>query len=207
MNKPTLKDKFDKVLSTKISYFLVLTVAIFAFQLCGCNSSLENSANLNAENKNANNANRFVNQDFSNRPVNLNNKPVNLNNEKDRKEFDKQIEKLNENRKLWEEQNFTNYDFTMQQWAEGVGSDWKLDFKVRDGKPIPFENMTYPEIHKYDDLNTIDELFDYINDSMEKGWAVRTKYNKQYGYPQEIGVYGGDNAYNSKNIDKFELVK
>jgi hypothetical protein len=163
----------------------------------GCSKSNQISNNVNVANDSKQTVSVY--KDFTN-------KPVNLNNEKDKVKFDKQIEELNRNRDLWKSQNISNYNYTMQQFSEGMGNDWKLDFKVRDSKPIPFENMTYPELHKYEGSDTIDELFDYIKDSMEGGWNVNVGYDNKLGYPKDISVGGNDNGYMSKKIEKFEVV-
>lgn len=175
-----------------------LTILIL-LAIVSCSNTNQNQNVNSSSSTNISVENRLANKDFTN-------KPVNLNNPKDRAKFDKQISELTKNRELWKSQNISNYGYTMQQFSEGMGNDWKLVFKVRDNKPIPFENMTYPEFHKYENSDTIDELFDYIKDSMEEGWSVNVKFENSLGYPKEISV-GGMDGFMSKKIEKFEIVK
>lgn len=171
-------------------------LVIIALLFCGCSTFNQTTSRSNIGKIAA--TNKFENKDFSN-------KPVNLNDEKDRKQFEILINELRRNRNLWVEKKVTNYDYLCEHFQEGIGSDFNLTFKVRDGKPLPIDKDFQP--YQYEYADTIEELFDIIQKSLEEGYRVNVKYNKEYGYPLEIGTLGTGNAWASTKIKRFEIVQ
>ncbi len=170
-----------------INTFLICLLFVTSFS--GCASIFENKS------KNS----RFENQDFSN-------KPVNLNNEQDRQKFEEISSELEKNRNLWREKNIFNYDFEVQRLAEGVGGDFTLTFKVRNNETLPIKT-DYPYPDRYEDINSIEELFDYSQQMLERGNSVSIAFNQEFGFPEHVGISGGGTSWVSIYIRKFQIIQ
>jgi hypothetical protein len=167
-----------------VTIFQILICMIVSSQLINCSTSSQ-----------------FQNKDFSN-------KPVNLNNEKERQKFEEISREVERNRSLWKEKNISNYDFEIENFAEGMGSDWTQTFKVRDNKTLPVKRKyDYPPPSRYENINSVEKLFDYIQQSLETGYSVSVTFNKEYGYPEDIGMLTGGNGWVSTKIKQLEIVK
>jgi hypothetical protein len=119
------------------------------------------------------------------------------------------LSQIERNRNLWKEKNVSSYDFEMEHFAEGMGRDWTRTFKVRDRKTLPLEsNNGYPPRFQYEDIDSIGKLFDYIQKS-ETEFNANVRFNKDYGYPEEIrlSAKGGSNAWVSIKIKRLEIVQ
>lgn len=172
----------------KLLVFLIYLVAIF--QLFSCSSS--NS--------------RFENQDFSN-------KPVNLNNAEERRIFEEISREIEKKRSLWRENNISDYDFVCERSVEGVGGDFTVTIKVRDNKTLPIKDIKrfqFKDINDfphYKEINSIEKLFDYAQRMLEEGYRVRVIFDNQYEFPEEIGIKTGGNGWVSIKINQFQIVK
>jgi hypothetical protein len=123
------------------------------------------------------------------------------------------IAELEQNRRLWQENKISNYNFICAQIAGGVENPAEPALiKVRQGKAVSIEPVTKsanPKLNGYQNFDTIDKLFDYVRQELENGKIIRAKYNKKFAYPEITGI---DNSYaiddwSSINITKFEVVK
>lgn len=135
------------------------------------------------------------------------------------KKNDPEFEK---NKKLWQEKNITNYNFTASlfksgtyRWAEPVL------IKVRNGQAISMESLDekfkgYPieeveeAIEGYKEVNTIEKMFDHIQKGLDEEAKVSVKYDKNFGYPKEWVVNFNPTMTDSGQkmiIRKFEGIK
>lgn len=104
---------------------------------------------------------------------------------------------LERNEKLWQSQNLTNYDFTLERQCF-CPEDWRgpVNIQVRGGKAT---SVTYPSTgatagaEKFGDVGTIEKLFGIIRDAYEgknafeqKAETVNVTYHPEKGYPLTI---------------------
>ncbi|HEY0429786.1 MAG TPA: DUF6174 domain-containing protein [Pyrinomonadaceae bacterium] len=159
---------------------------------------------------------RFENQDFSN-------KPVNLNNAEEREKFEEISREIEKNRSLWREKNISDYDFVCERRVEGEGGDFIITIKVRANETLPVnrEDVTLPVIKDnnrftvkdinnfpyYKETNSIEKLFDYIQRMLEEGYRVKVTFNNQYGFPEQIEIITLGNGWISIKIKQFQIVK
>jgi hypothetical protein len=109
---------------------------------------------------------------------------------------------------LWREKNIANYNFEIQRFAEGIGGDWNLKFNVRDNKTLPLENKyNYPSPKQYEEISSVEKLFDYTQKLLETGYQVNVKFDEEYGFPEDIAMKTEGTGYLSIEIKKFEIVK
>ncbi|MGC2235460.1 MAG: DUF6174 domain-containing protein [Pyrinomonadaceae bacterium] len=117
------------------------------------------------------------------------------------------------NRRRWQENKISNYNFVCGQYAGGLENPAEpAIIKVREGKAISIEAVAKsnaPKLNGYENFDTIDKLFDYARQQLENGKIIRVKYNEKFGYPEITGInfsYAIDD-WNSINITKFEVIK
>jgi hypothetical protein len=104
---------------------------------------------------------------------------------------------LERNEKLWQSQNLTNYDFTMERQCF-CPTDWRgpVNITVRNGKVTSVtyvSNGQTADTEKFGDVDTIEELFGIIRDAYEgknsfeqKAETVNVTYHPEKGYPLTI---------------------
>ncbi len=189
--------------------FLVISIC-FSCSTPNQTSINSNSAKVSVENRLAN--------------KNSSNKPVNIAEENFKKEWKSKYEAtvatLEKNRLLWESSKNVNYDFICGKPGTGAVTDgWTrlaVLIKVRNGEQISIEKVEkdndYVRISRtdgFEDFDTIDKLFKYLREELEKGRMIWAEYNKKYGYPQEVGItysyeiHGGVGI----RISKLQVVK
>lgn len=184
------------LLKMKLKLILLVSISIFQFLSCSTNQS------TNPENKSITSKVNNQNQDFSNRPVNLNN-------EKERQKFEEISSKINQNRNLWKEKNVSNYDFKIQRYAEGVGGDFNLKFEVRGNKTLPVKRENnYPHPNYYEEINSVEKLFNHIQQTLERGYDIDVEFDKEYGFPKSIkSISKISTGYEFLEIKRLEIVK
>lgn len=121
---------------------------------------------------------------------------------------------LERNRRLWDEKKIIDYNITVSAGQGGnvIPADSVL-IEVRDGKgtliePTPKVDKMRLEI--YENYDTFDKMFDAIQQGLEEGAKVDVKYNKTFGYPEDITVDDlkrGIHSWIIIKIKKFEVVK
>ena len=106
---------------------------------------------------------------------------------------------LERNEKLWQSQNLTSYDFTLERQCF-CPEDWRgpVDITVRNGKVTSVtyvSNGQTATAEKFGDVDTIDELFGVIRDAYEgkntfdqKAETVNVTYHPEMGYPLTIYI-------------------
>lgn len=106
---------------------------------------------------------------------------------------------LDSNKELWQSQNLTDYDFTLERQCF-CPEDWRgpVVIQVRNGKAVAITYVSTGEIagaEKFEDVDTIEELFDVIRDAYEgkntfdeKAETVNVSYHPEMGYPLTIFI-------------------
>lgn len=182
---------------------LALTTICFSLLLLtsfSCSTSNQNQNVNNASSKNTQSIN-------SNLPP-----PVNLNDPKERKNVDRLIEELNKNREIWKSQNISDYNYYCEVFTGGTTVYNPVSVQVRENKTFLVEETAISGFHyqfNYQELDSIEKMFDYIQKHLEKGSSLSVKYNKKYGYPEDWTVKFGFNIhdYYVFKITKFEMIK
>jgi hypothetical protein len=113
------------------------------------------------------------------------------------------------NKRLWNEKNVINYNLTMSiKVTSFTGPSSPVSIQVRDGKSVSIQAVEKNDnrsIEIYREWDTIDKLFDLIKSESEKDSKIKTSYNKNLGYPEEILLLPkGSNAITDIKIIKFE---
>jgi hypothetical protein len=106
---------------------------------------------------------------------------------------------LTRNEKLWQSQNLTSYDFTLERQCF-CPEDWRgpVNITVRNGKVTSVtyvSNGQTATAEKFGDVDTIEELFSVIRDAYEgknsfdqKAETVNVTYHPEMGYPLTIYI-------------------
>ena len=145
------------------------------------------------------------------------NKPINTFQEKVEEERINNIKitdpELERNRSMWLEKNIVNYNITVSAYQGGnvIPADSVL-IEIRDGKgtliePTPKVDKVRLEVYKV--FDTVEKMFDAIQQGFEEEAIVEVKYNKKFGYPEEMYVnyyQKGSDQYKRIKIKKFEIV-
>jgi hypothetical protein len=104
---------------------------------------------------------------------------------------------LERNEKLWQSQNLTSYNFTLERQCF-CPEDWRgpVSIQVRNGEVVSttyVSNGQTVDAEKFGDVDTIEELFDVIRDAYEgkntfdqKAETVNVTYHSEMGYPLTI---------------------
>jgi hypothetical protein len=104
---------------------------------------------------------------------------------------------LERNEKLWQSQNLTNYDFTLERQCF-CPDDWRgpVNIMVRNSKVTSVtyvSNGQTATAEKFGDVDTIEKLFGVIRDAYEgnnsfeqKAETVNVTYHPDKGYPLTI---------------------
>lgn len=190
-----------KVLISGVTGVLILA---FVFTLLACSSGQSD-----------NNYSASKNQNISNKPANI----AQENFAKEWKsEFEKTATDLEKHRQLWQEKQIVNYDFVVRKSAPGVWSGWMrapVLIKVRGDEKISIEQVekgedtVVSETDGFEDFDTIDKLFNFLRQELEKGRMLRIKYNKKMGYPEHTSIHGSYEIHGYVNIaiEKFKISK
>ncbi len=120
--------------------------------------------------------------------------------------------KFEENLRLWKEKNILNYNITTSIIVSSyTGPAESVLIEVRDGKSFsikPVDKADKRSIEAYQSWDTIDKLFDLIKSKNKEEYIVKTLYNKEFGYPEEIILFHKlSNAFTSVKIIKFVIIK
>jgi major membrane immunogen (membrane-anchored lipoprotein) len=101
--------------------------------------------------------------------------------------------------KLWKEQGFRDYDFTLERQAFAP-EDWRgpVNIQVRNGIAVSVTYISNGEVvtgGKFDNADTIDKLFTILKnayagkgDFEQKADTIDVTYNPQKGYPTNIYI-------------------
>jgi hypothetical protein len=126
--------------------------------------------------------------------------------------YDVVVTELERNLSLWKESKIINYDFVVHKSAGGVNGWTPALIKVREGVITSVESTSKPDYLKidgYEDFNTINKMFEYLRQELEKGRIIKVEYNEKFGYPKRIDImysYGMDTSI-YLDVKKFEVIK
>jgi len=118
------------------------------------------------------------------------------------------------NRRLWDEKKITNYNITVEA-SEGGNITYPSPalIKVRDEKAVSTSvNSKSDEDlrERYKKIDTVTKMFDIIQRGFENEAKVEVKYNKTFGYPEDISVNNfkrGVDSWVIIKIKEFEEIK
>lgn len=201
----SVKD-FEVTKMKLISIISFLILPFFVFQFTGCSSvqptvsnnllSVSTPSPTPLEFPKDNNS-YSVNEDFK---------------EKWRNEYNATLAEIEQNRRLWQKNRIVNYSFVCQQFAGGMNGWGEVVIKVRESENVLIERTekdSPAKIDGYENFDTIDRIFNYLNQELDKGRLVKVKYNKELGYPEELSINYSFNidAFYGVFVRKFEIIK
>ncbi len=125
---------------------------------------------------------------------------------------------LERNRRLWLENKIINYDFVIAKDGPGSTNEWRrlpVLIKIREGEKTSIEGLSksdsliYSKTDGFENFDTIDKLFNYLQEELNNGRILEVKYDKKLGYPKgAVIIYSNEiHGYNSIEISKVEFVK
>ncbi len=101
---------------------------------------------------------------------------------------------LEKHRNIWIEKKIFDYDMVLSGYQPGnvTPVEWAL-VKVRDDKIVSIEpsepiGQITLKISIYKQFGTVNKMFDEIQKALENKTVVKIKYNKQFGYPENIDI-------------------
>ena len=120
---------------------------------------------------------------------------------------------LANNRRLWLEKNVAHYKMTVSAQEGGnVQFQKSVVIEVQNNQIISTSFNKKPserDTEIYQRIGTIEKQFDVIQQVLDKGRMVWVKYNKEFGYPEEMTVmyYGnGTDGQVQVAISEFEVL-
>jgi ABC-type glycerol-3-phosphate transport system substrate-binding protein len=103
---------------------------------------------------------------------------------------------LQQNREKWEGQNFDHYRFTVALSCFCAFAGAEVTYDVQNGQVVnesvqaapdrPVDAAQVSEI--YQAYNTIEKVFDYVEQATNEADATTVEYDPTYGFPTEIAV-------------------
>jgi hypothetical protein len=104
---------------------------------------------------------------------------------------------LEQNRTLWRNKKIVDYNLVMS-----------LDSHGADPPAKPVSKSDKRSFFYYENLETVEKMFDVIQDECQKGSRITISYNQEFGYPESILVYpANSNGMFDLNVEKFEVFK
>ena len=147
---------------------------------------------------------------MSNSPIEIVQSPAN--NNLNLRRLQKQLEF---NRRFWNKQNISNYDYTLSNSCFCIGdARGPVVIKVRNAQTTSITSVaTGKPVNRefFQNYNTIPKLFDVIQDAINrKAFSLNVPYNARFGYPTQIDI-----DYNSQiadeeiflTIENFKVIK
>ncbi|BBD69624.1 hypothetical protein NIES4072_30410 [Nostoc commune NIES-4072] len=118
------------------------------------------------------------------------------------------------NRRFWNQQNISNYDYTLSNSCFCIGeARGPVVIKVRNGQTSSITSVaTGKDVKEYfQNYNTIPKLFDVIQDAINrKAASLNVRYNARFGYPTQIDIdYNSQIADEERylTIENFKVIK
>ena len=122
--------------------------------------------------------------------------------------------RLEFNRRFWNQQNISNYDYTLSNSCFCIGdARGPVVIKVRNGQTSSITSVaTGKDVKEYfQNYNTIPKLFDVIQDGINrKAFSLNVRYNARFGYPTQIDIdYNSQIADEERylTIENFKVIK
>lgn len=103
---------------------------------------------------------------------------------------------LDQNRAKWEAQNINHYRYTLVVTCFCIFAGAEVTYEVQNGQvvnqtvqPHPDRQIDTAEIEEfYQQYNTIEKVFDFLEQASNEADEVTVEYDATYGYPTEISV-------------------
>jgi hypothetical protein len=103
---------------------------------------------------------------------------------------------LQQNRGKWEGQNFDHYRFTVVVTCFCIFAGAEVTYEVQNGQilnqtvqPHPDRQIDPAEINQYyQEYNTIEKVFNFLEQATDEADEVTVEYDPIYGYPIEITI-------------------
>lgn len=187
-----------------ISIILFIILPFFVFHFSGCSLSPQTNSPSKIP-RIADNTANVADQNFLKRW---------------REQYDASFAELERNQQIWQESKIKNYDFVIAKYAGGQTSSWNrmpVLIKIREGEKVSLEKVEKDKDYVYssrtdgfEDIDTIDKLFDYLRQELDDRNILNVEYDKNYGYPKSVSITF--TSYTNHNwrvieISKLELVK
>ncbi len=171
---------------------------ILIFQVVSCSSNSNSNSNSNI-------------QEISKKNSQSNNFDANVRRFEElwKNRYEKYLAELNEQEKIWKDQQIYNYSFVIEKTAGGVSSEWNrlaVLIKVRNAekqtleKVLSDDKLLYARTDGFEEFDTIDKLFNYLKQELENGRVVSGKYNKKLGYPEDSSITFSNNLHGLRSI-------
>jgi len=150
------------------------------------------------------------------------NKPMNIAEENFanawKSKFDETAAELERNRNLWKQNQIADYDFVVSKSAHGYTDKWTrlpVLIKIRDDEKISIEKVEkdkdyviYSRTDGFENFDTVDKLFNYLRQELEKGRILGIKYHKDLGYPKNVVILDSHDTHGRIIVvEKIEVVK
>lgn len=112
---------------------------------------------------------------------------------------------LEQNRDKWERQNIGHYRYTLTVTCFCIFAGAEVTYEVQNGQvvnetvlPHPDRQIDAAEISEfYQQYNTIEKVFDFVEQASNEADEVIVEYDQTYGFPTEISV-----DYSKETIDE-----
>lgn len=112
---------------------------------------------------------------------------------------------LEQNRDKWERQNIDHYRYTLTVTCFCIFAGAEVTYEVQNGQvvnetvlPHPDRQIDPAEISEfYQQYNTIEKVFDFVEQASNEADEVIVEYDQTYGFPTEISV-----DYSKETIDE-----
>jgi hypothetical protein len=112
---------------------------------------------------------------------------------------------LQQNREKWEERNINHYRYTVVVTCFCIFAGAEVTYEVQNGQvlnetvqPHPDRQIDPAEISEYyQPYNTIEKVFDFLEQATNEADEVIVEYDQTYGFPTDISV-----DYSKETIDE-----
>lgn len=110
------------------------------------------------------------------------------------KSRDDSLRSIESHLQKWKQQNITNYDFVIWKIGPGHTNTWDrapVLIEVRNGSRQSLvlanaedKRLVMARLDGFDEIDSIDKLFEYLKSEVENGRIVAIDYDKRLGYPE-----------------------
>lgn len=113
-------------------------------------------------------------------------------------------------RDRWQSKGIVDYDMIVERFQGGLYSFVPFSIKVRDGRVVSKgparANLGLEHTDDYEQVETVDKMFDTIRNGCENRTEMRVEYDPKTGIPHFIGFtgdsYAADAGYYYR-VEKF----
>lgn len=121
---------------------------------------------------------------------------------------------LEKNRLLWTRNKIASYDMVVGKMMGGTTSPWNrlpVIIEVRNGAKTsirpetPFHGTYMDRLDGFEDIDTVDKMFNYLHAELENGKILKVKYHKKFGYPTNAGLMFDFHSHGTRYITISKL--